>query len=174
MIELQIVTLFGLLPLAFGLLQVALLFTGAAQLDYVAFEAARSGAMADGEPDAMRRAATRAMVPQSARHDPAVAAGNLAEVAALAFTVAAAEVTAFMTIDPDRPRRDLLSVRVTYCHPLRVPLVPALLVPLLRRLDPQLPHQRCYAASRVPLIARAVVPLPRLAGPAGPDGSAGP
>jgi hypothetical protein len=98
----------------------------------------------------------------------------VAVVAALAFTVAAAEVTAFMTIDTDRPRRDLLSVRVTYCHPLRVPLVPALLVPLLRRLDPQLPHQRCYAASRVPLIARAVVPLPRLAGPAGPDGSAGP
>ncbi len=52
---------------------------------------------------------------------------------------------------------NLLHIRVTYCHPLLVPLVDGLLLSLLRPWTMDLRSQACYAAGRVPLQAEAVV-----------------
>jgi len=52
---------------------------------------------------------------------------------------------------------NLLHIRVTYCHPLLVPLVDRLLLSLLRQFTADLRSQACYAAGRVPLQAEAVL-----------------
>jgi hypothetical protein len=113
LVEFQIVALLGLLPLAFGLLQVALLFAGAAQLDYVAFEAAREGAMSRGDAGAARRAAVRAMVPQLARFDPGITAAGAGDVVARAYVTAQAESAAYLSLETERPETGLLRVRAT-------------------------------------------------------------
>lgn len=164
LVEFQVIALLGLLPLTFGLLEVALLFAGAAQLDYVAFDAAREAAMSQGDAGAARRAAARAMVPQLARFDPGITPAGAGDVVANAFVAAQAESAAFLALDTDRPEAGLLRLRATYCHPLHMPMVPALLLPVLRRIDLHPFHQRCYAAGRVPVVADAVLPLPPLPG----------
>ena len=52
---------------------------------------------------------------------------------------------------------NLLHIRVTYCHPLLVPLVDGLLLSLLRQFTTDLHSQACYAAGRVPLQADAIL-----------------
>jgi hypothetical protein len=52
---------------------------------------------------------------------------------------------------------NLLHIRVTYCHPLLVPLVDGLLLSLLRQFTTDLHSQACYAAGRVPLQAEAAL-----------------
>lgn len=52
-----------------------------------------------------------------------------------------------------------LRIRVRLCYPLVVPLVDRLLPPLLRRLDPSIEDEICYAAGRVPLRVQGSAPM---------------
>ena len=57
------------------------------------------------------------------------------------------------------PEANWLRIRVTYCHPLVVPVIDRLLPPLLRSLDRDPLHQRCYLTGRVPLAAVGSLPM---------------
>jgi hypothetical protein len=54
---------------------------------------------------------------------------------------------------------NLLRIRVRYCHALVVPLIDRLLLELLRRVDADPAHRRCYATGRVPLRVASSAPM---------------
>jgi len=54
---------------------------------------------------------------------------------------------------------NMLRVEFTYCRPLIVPFIRAIMVGLLQRLDPEPSHASCYAAGRVPIRATGVAPM---------------
>jgi Flp pilus assembly protein TadG len=60
-VEFHIVALFALLPLCFGILQVAVLLVDNHHIDYAAYMAARRGATAQGDMGAMRNRFARAL-----------------------------------------------------------------------------------------------------------------
>jgi Flp pilus assembly protein TadG len=62
-VEFVVVSLFALLPMLLGTLQVALLLVANHHVDYAAFSAARQGAVSNGDMGAMRAEFTRALVP---------------------------------------------------------------------------------------------------------------
>ncbi len=54
---------------------------------------------------------------------------------------------------------NVLRVEFSYCRPLIVPFAGPLLLGVLRQLDRDPWHQRCYAAGRIPLRAEGVAPM---------------
>jgi len=62
-VEFYIVSLFALLPLCLGALQIALLLIANHHVDYAAFSAARAGAVFGGRQDEMRQAFADALLP---------------------------------------------------------------------------------------------------------------
>ncbi|MEO7774211.1 MAG: TadE family protein [Steroidobacteraceae bacterium] len=52
---------------------------------------------------------------------------------------------------------NVLDIRVRYCQSLVFPIIDRLLVSILRRIDPSLENQFCYAVRRVPISSRGVV-----------------
>jgi hypothetical protein len=54
---------------------------------------------------------------------------------------------------------NILRVEFTYCQPMIVPFVRDMMVGLLRRIDPDPGHQRCYADGRVPLRSVGTAPM---------------
>jgi TadE-like protein len=62
-VEFVVVSLFALLPMLLGTLQVALLLVANHQVDYAAFSAARQGAVSNGDMGAMRGEFAKALVP---------------------------------------------------------------------------------------------------------------
>lgn len=54
---------------------------------------------------------------------------------------------------------NILQVRFTYCRPLVVPFVRQMLVGLLRLIDAEPGHQRCYVANRIPIVSIGTAPM---------------
>lgn len=60
---------------------------------------------------------------------------------------------------------NLLRIRVTWCHPLVVPLIDRILPALLERIDPDPADLACYAVRRVPLRVQTTAPMQSAAWP---------
>lgn len=54
---------------------------------------------------------------------------------------------------------NVLRVEFTYCRPVIVPFVREMLIGLLRRIDLDAFHQRCYVAGRVPIVSVGTAPM---------------
>lgn len=54
---------------------------------------------------------------------------------------------------------NVLKVEFTYCRPMVVPFIRVFLLGLLRRIDREPFHQRCYAAERVPVRSFGIAPM---------------
>jgi hypothetical protein len=186
LIEFALALTFGVLPIVLGILQIAALLVAKNELNLAAFLAAREGAVAGAEPGVMQRMLARALVPLYVRAgrggvaapaDVAVAyAGALADVTTLDYLLVLNPTRADLdrlgttrggqrVIPNDsiefRPRAvqeaNVLTIEVTHCQKLVVPLAGPALAAALRALDGDPRHQRCLAAERAPIVARASI-----------------
>jgi hypothetical protein len=109
-VEFYIVALFALLPLLLGTLQVALLLVANHHVDFAAFAAARRGAVANGDPDAIRAGFTQGIVPLFLASDEPLDRSNVTVRVAGAYTRATVDVglyARFTTLAPtDAAQRD--------------------------------------------------------------------
>ena len=102
--EFYVVALFALLPLLLGTLQVGLLLVANHVVDFAAFAAVRRGAVANGEPDAIRSEFTRAMVPLFVSSTEPLTRDNVVTRVVRAYARAAIDVglhARFATLAPD-------------------------------------------------------------------------
>ncbi len=184
LIEFALVMTLGVLPLVLGILQMAALLVAKNELNLAAFMAARQGATNGAEPAVMQRELARALVPLYARagRDGLVATADvtlaysaaLAEVTALdsleilgptrAALARVGIVRGGRRVIPNdsieyRPSSvqaaNVLTIEVTHCQPLVVPLAGPALAEALALLDSEPRHQRCLAIGRAPIVARA-------------------
>lgn len=103
-VEFQIVALFAMLPLCLGMLQLALLMSENHHIDFAAFAAARSAAMAHGNLGEARRAFAQAAVPLMIRAPDELDRSNVTGRVAEAYVEALADVTlqaSFHVVSPD-------------------------------------------------------------------------
>lgn len=186
LIEFALALLLGVMPMVLGILQMAALLVAKNELNLAAFLAAREGAVAGAEPGVMERMLARALVPLYVRAgrvgvaapgDVAIAyAGALADVTTLdslrVLNPTRGDLDRLGTmrggqrVIPNdsiefRPRAvqdaNVLTIEVTHCQKLVVPLAGPALVAALRVLDLDPRHQRCLAADRAPVVARASI-----------------
>jgi hypothetical protein len=184
LIEFALAMVLGVLPLVLGILQMAALLVAKNELNLATFMAARQGAVSGAEPVAVRRELARALVPLYARAgrggaavstDVALAYGAaLADVTALDSvevlnpTRAALETVGVMrggrrvipndSIEYRSPAvqaANVLTIEVTHCQALVVPLAGPALGTALALLDADPRHRRCLATGRAPIVARA-------------------
>lgn len=195
-LELVLVLSLGLLPLALGILQIALALQAHHTLNLATFMAARAGSVAGADAQTMRRRLAATLVPLYIPSDRDPLRERTAVL--VAQGQALADLTVFGELRVLRPTRamledfgvqragrrvlpndalqvrpttggarsgvslqqaNVLEIRATWCMPLLVPLVGSALVELLRWLDTEPLHQRCYADQRLPLVSRATVPM---------------
>lgn len=169
-----------------GILQIAALLVAKNELNLATFLAAREGATTGAEPGAMHRMLARALIPlyvRAARNGIAgpadVAAayvGALADVntldSLLVLNPTPADLDRYGTVRGSqrvipndsiefRPRpvqeANVLTIEVTHCQQLVVPLAGPALATALLALDDDPRHQRCLVAGRAPLVARASI-----------------
>jgi hypothetical protein len=184
LIEFTLALLLGVLPLVLGILQMAALLVAKNELNLAAFMAARQGTVTGAEPAAMQRELARSLVPLYARARRDGVAGYsdvaVAYSAALADVTALDSVE---VLNPTRTTLDrvgvmrsgrrvipndsieyrtseaqaanVLTIEVTHCQPLVVPLAGPALATALALLDSEPRHQRCLAIGRAPIVARA-------------------
>ena len=184
LVEFALTLTLGVLPLVLGILQVAALLVARNNLNLAAFMAAREGTVSGADPAAMRRELARSLVPLYVRvardgnvpsTDVAVAyAAALADVTALdglavlAPTRAALDRVGFSRRgrrvipndsiqfrSPEVQAANVLTIEVTHCQPLVVPLAGPALAAVLAALDSDPRHRRCLAVGRAPIAARA-------------------
>lgn len=94
-VEFHIVSLFALLPLCLGVLQLGLLLAENHHLDHAAFQAARHAAMSGGDLEAARRALARAATVLYLEVDEELEAGNAMTRVATAYAAALADQALF-------------------------------------------------------------------------------
>ena len=186
LIEFALALLLGVMPMVLGILQVAALLVAKNELNLATFLAAREGAMTGAEPDVMRRVLARALVPlyvRAARNgtaqpaDVALAYGHAwADVSTLdnvaVLNPTREQLNRFgivrggQRVIPNdsiefRPAAvqdaNVLTIEVTHCQPLVVPLAGSALVAALRAFDGDPRYQHCLAAGRTPVVARASI-----------------
>jgi hypothetical protein len=177
---------FGVLPMVLGLLQVTALLVAHDVLSLATFQAARQGAMQGADVGAMRTALARGLLPlyvPVARDGLVSQAAALkgygvaqAEVAALdrlaviaptrdsvrGLTIRRAGVEvvpneALESRPPPLRAANLLTLEVTHCQPLVVPVVGAALAQGLLLLNAATADASCLAIGRIPLKARATM-----------------
>jgi TadE-like protein len=184
LIEFALVLLLGVLPMVLGILQIAALIVAHNTVNFATFMAARQGAVARADANAMRREFARGLLPLYA---PAARSGLLAAPqAARAYAAALGDVLALDELRVESPTRaqvaalaqvrerlpvipndsleyrsapvqnaNVLTIVVTHCQRLVVPLVGPALAGLLATIDLDAVRQRCYALGRAPLRASA-------------------
>lgn len=184
LIEFALTLALGVLPLVLGILQMAALMVAKNELNLATFMAARQGTVSGAEPAAMQRELARSLVPlyTRARSDGVAASADvlLAYGAALADVTT---LDSMQVLNPTRAALDrvgivrggrrvipndsieyrpyavqaanVLTIEVTHCQPLVVPLAGAALAAALASLDFEPRHQRCLAIGRAPIVARA-------------------
>jgi TadE-like protein len=186
LIEFALALTFGVLPLVLGILQIAALLVAKNELNLATFLAAREGAVAGADPGAMQRMLARSLVPLYVRagRGGVAAPGDvaLAYADALAEVIS---LDSLLVLNPTRGELDrlgttrggqrvipndsiefrpravqdanVLNIEVTHCQKLVVPLAGPALATALRALDGDPRHQRCLAAGRAPIVARASI-----------------
>jgi hypothetical protein len=186
LIEFALALILGVLPIVMSILQTAALLVAKNELNLATFLAAREGAVAGAEPATMQRSLARALVPLYVRAERsgvaspaavALAYGNaLADVTALdslrvlnptrkdmdrVGVIRAGERVIPNDSIEFRPRAvqdaNVLTIEVTHCQSVVVPLAGPALVAALRLLDRDPRHQRCLLAGRAPIAARASI-----------------
>lgn len=103
-VEFYVVALLALLPLLLGTLQVSLLLVANHHVDYATFAAARRGAVAHGDPDAMREGFIQAVIPLFVSSDEPLNRENVVARVANAYAKAVVDIslhTRFTTLAPD-------------------------------------------------------------------------
>ena len=184
LIEFALALMLGVLPMVLGIVQIAALLVARNTVDLATFLAARQGAVTGADPDAMTHELARALLPLYVRASrsgvaPADAvafayAAALADVAALDSLVVHnptraaldhfGELRGGRRVIPNdfiefRPLAlqdaNVLTISVVHCQPLVVPMVGRALAAALAILDRDPRHQRCIAAGRAPILARA-------------------
>lgn len=186
LIEFALALILGVLPVVMSILQMAALLVARNEVNLATFMAAREGAVAGAELATMKRSLARALVPLYVRAEPggvaspeavAIAYGSaFADVTALdslrVLSPTRSELDrlgvarAGRRVIPNdyiefRPREvqdaNVLTIEVTHCQHVVVPLAGPALVAALRLLDTDPRHQRCLIAGRTPLVARASI-----------------
>ena len=186
LIEFSLAVILGVLPMVLGILQMAALLVGKNELNLATFLAAREGTVTGVDPGAMRRVLARSLVPQYVRagrngvaapSDVAVAyASALADVTALDSILVLNPTRSDLNhygvmrggqrVIPNdsiesRPRAvqdaNVLTIEVIHCQSLVVPMVGSALAAALLVLGGDAQHQRCLAAGRAPIAARASI-----------------
>ena len=186
LIEFALALILGVLPIVMSILQTAALLVAKNELNLATFLAAREGAVAGADPSTMQRTLARALVPLYVRAErsgvAAPASVALAYGTALADVTA---LDSLRVLNPTRNDLDrlgvmrggqrvipndfiefrspsvqdanVLTIEVTHCQNVVVPLAGPALVAALRLLDADPRHQRCLVAGRAPLAARASI-----------------
>jgi len=186
LIEFALALILGVLPLVLGILQIDALLVARNTLELAAFLAARHGALVGAEPAAMTRELARGLVPLYVRasRDGVVPPAELAAAYAAAVADVTAfdsleirnpthaELDRFGVLRkgrrvipndyierraPEVQRANVLTLEITHCQPLVVPLAGPALAAAWGIIDPDPQHQRCLAAGRSPIRARASV-----------------
>lgn len=104
LVEFAIVALLALLPLALGVLQVALLYTSSRTLSHATFLAARAGAVDHGDRRTIERYLAKGLAPLRAGATRDLTPGNVLADGGRAYALAYAEV-----LRPDRTRVRILN-----------------------------------------------------------------
>lgn len=104
LVEFAIVALLGLLPLALGVLQVALLYTSSHTLSHATFLAARAAAVAHGDRRTIERYLAKGLAPLRAGATRDLTPGNVLADGGRAYALAYADV-----LRPDRTRVRILN-----------------------------------------------------------------
>lgn len=104
LVEFTIVGLLALLPLALGVLQVALLYVGKHTLNHATFLAARAGAVANGDRAYIARHLAKGLAPLHAGARADITPANVLREGARAYALAYADV-----LRPDRTRIRILN-----------------------------------------------------------------
>lgn len=91
-VEFYIVTLFVMLPLVLGILQLGMLYVAKNTLNHATFLPARAGALDHGSRATMLQHLAKGLVPLYARTSERIDSTNVARVVAPAFTQAFADV----------------------------------------------------------------------------------
>ncbi len=186
LIEFALALILGVLPMVLGILQIAALLVVKNELNLATFLAAREGAVAGAEPGVMQRMLARALVPLYVRvgrggvappGDVAIAyAGALTDVTTLdsllVLNPTRGDLDRFgitrggQRVIPNdsiefRPRAvqdaNVLTIEVTHCQRLVVPLAGQALLTAMLALDGDPRHQRCLTAGRAPVVSRASI-----------------
>ncbi|MBS0388779.1 MAG: hypothetical protein JSR15_09890 [Proteobacteria bacterium] len=186
MIEFALVLLLGVMPMVLGILQIAALLVAKNELNLATFLAAREGAVTGAEPGAMNRTLARALTPLYARasRNGVTPPADVAAAYASAFTDVTL-FDSLLVLNPTRGDLDrygttrggqrvipndsiefrpsavqganVLTIEVTHCQPMVVPLAGPALVAALLAFDGESRHQRCLVAGRAPIVARASI-----------------
>jgi TadE-like protein len=186
LIEFTLALIFGVLPLVLGILQIGALLVARNTVELATFLAARHGAMSGAESAAMIRELARGLVPLYTRAsgDGLVSAAALAAAYGAALADATAldslavhnptradldrlgEMRAGRRVIPNDyvefrsaalQRANVLTIFVTHCQSLVVPVAGPAVAAALAILDTDPDHRRCLAAGRAPILARASV-----------------
>lgn len=184
LIEFALALLFGVMPLVLGILQLAALLVARNTLNLATFMAARQGAVLGADPGAMRRELARGLVPLYVRASrDGVAPPGVVALAYTTALVDVTTLDSLEVLNPTRAElvrlgewrggqrvipndsiefrssavqaANVLTIRVTHCQPLVVPVVGPALAAALSWLDADPRHRRCLVAARAPIVARA-------------------
>ena len=186
LLEFSLTMTFGVLPMVLGILQVAALLVAHDVLSLATFQAARQGAMQGGDATAMRSTLARGLLPLyvpvardglvtqaaalkgyaaaladvTALDRLAVISPTRASVRGLTIRRGGFEVVpneALETRPPALQAANLLTLEVTHCQALVVPVVGPALAQGLLLLNAGTTDLACLAIGRLPLRARATV-----------------
>jgi hypothetical protein len=186
LIEFALALILGVLPIVISILQTAALLVAKNELNLATFLAAREGAVAGAEPATMQRSLARALVPLYVRAERSGVASPAAVALAYGNALAdVTALDSLRVLNPTRKDMDrvgvmragervipndsiefrtravqdanVLTIEVTHCQSVVVPLAGPALVAALRLLDTDPRHQRCLLAGRAPIAARASI-----------------
>ncbi len=184
LIEFALTLVLAVLPMVLGIVQVAALLVAKNTLNLATFLAARQGAVRGADPGAMQRELARALVPLYVRASRnGVVQADAVAVAYGAALADVESLDAFVVLNPTRAELDrfglvrggrrvipndsiefrppavqaanVLTIQVTHCQPLVVPLAGPAVAAAMAWLDSDPRHQRCLEAGRAPIVARA-------------------